>query len=337
MPSLYFEDFSPGSVTPYGNITINHEQMLNFAREFDAQPMHVNENAAKATMAGELIASGWYTAALNMRMIADNFILDTASMGSPGVSELKWLKPVKAGDTLHGMRHVVDRRPSLTKPDRGFVNFCFELHNQLGEKVFEQTNLIMISRRGTEPMADSKATPLAEKMPELPVFFDATTETIPFFEMLQIGERLNLGTKHFGEDDIIRFAKDFDPQFFHIDPVAAKASNFGGLIASGWHTAAGWMETMVQNRTTAATNAMMGGQRPARLGPSPGFQNLRWIKPVHAGDTVTYASAIIEKRVSNSRPQWGVVRHYNTGTNQKGEVVFSFYGVVFWERLPVDI
>jgi acyl dehydratase len=337
MPSYCFEDFTPGSLTPYGPITVQYDPMLAFAREFDAQPMHVNESAAKATMAGELIASGWYTAALNMRMIADNFILETASMGSPGVSELKWLKPVKAGDTLHGTRHVVDRRPSLTKPDRGFVNFRFELHNQHGEMVFQQTNLIMVGRRGSEPMTDAKAAPFAVNMPALPAFFDATHDIIPFFEALQIGERMSLGTKHFGEADIIRFAKDFDPQFFHIDPIAAKASNFGGLIASGWHTAAGWMETMVCNRTAAATNAMIKGVRPARFGPSPGFQNLRWIKPVYAGDTITYASATIEKRVSNSRPQWGVVRHYNTGTNQKGEVVFSFYGVVFWERLPVGV
>ena len=334
MPSLYFEDFIPGSETSYGAVTIQHDQMLAFARAFDAQPMHIDAKAAKATMAGELIASGWYTAALNMRMIADRFILDTASMGSPGVSELKWLKPVKAGDTLHGTRHIVDRRPSLTKPDRGFVNFRFELHNQAGEKVFEQTNLIMIGRRGSQPMADAKAAPFAVKVPELPTFFDATMDTIPFFEDLTIGERLNLGTKYFGEADIIAFAKDFDPQFFHVDPVAAKASIFGGIIASGWHTAAGWMETMVHNRTAAATNAIGLGKRPARLGPSPGFQNLRWIKPVYAGDTIAYASAIVEKRVSQSRPQWGVVRHYNTGTNQKGEVVFSFYGVVFWERSP---
>ncbi|MCA3563404.1 MAG: MaoC family dehydratase [Methylocystis sp.] len=334
MPSLHFEDFIPGSATPYGSLTVEREPMLAFAREFDAQPMHIDEKAAKASMAGELIASGWYTAALNMRMMADSFIMETASMGSPGVSELKWLKPVRAGDTLSGIRHVVDRRPSLTKPDRGFVNFRFEVFNQRNEAVFEQTNLIMIGRRGTQALGDSAAQPFAATPPVLPEFRDRDFDTIPFFEDLEIGDRLDLGSISFTEADIIRFALDFDPQSFHVDPVAAKDSIFGGLIASGWHTGANWMGQMVRNRTAAAMSAVLRGERPARLGPSPGFQHLRWIKPVYAGGTIRYSSAIFEKRISSSRPEWGIVRHYNTGINQKDELVFSFIGSVFWERRP---
>ncbi|MGL5115335.1 MAG: MaoC family dehydratase, partial [Beijerinckiaceae bacterium] len=161
---------------------------------------------------------------------------------------------------------------------------------------------------------------------------DIDHDTIPFYDDLVLGERLILGEKTFSEADIIGFARDFDPQFFHIDAVAAKNSIFGGLIASGWHTAAVWMELMVKNRTAAAMGAMMRGDQPAQLGPSPGFRNLRWIKPVHAGDTITYTSAITEKRLSASRPEWGIVNHFNTGTNQRGELVFSFHGTVFWER-----
>jgi len=334
MPKHYFEDFTPGSVTPYGGVTVDREAMLAFAREFDAQPMHVDEQAARTTMAGELIASGWYTAALNMRMIAEDFILEAASMGSPGVSELKWLNPVRAGDRLSGIRHVVDRRPSLTKPDRGFVNFRFQVANQRGEPVLEQTNLIMIGRRSGEPLADSAVRPFAEKPPALPTFRDVEYDTIPFFEEIAVGDRLDLGEATFDEADIIRFAKDFDPQFFHVDPAAAKASIFGGLIASGWHTGANWMRVMVRSRMTAAANAAGRGTRSARLGPSPGLLGLRWIKPVFAGDTIRYSSAIIETRESRSRPDWGVVRHYNTGVNQRGETVFSFFGAVFWERRP---
>jgi acyl dehydratase len=84
----------------------------------------------------------------------------------------------------------------------------------------------------------------------------------------------------------------------------------------------------------AARSALARGERPAQLGPSPGFRQLRWIKPVFAGDTIRYSSAIFEKRPSASRPDWGIVRHYNTGINQKGEIVFSFIGSVFWERRP---
>jgi acyl dehydratase len=334
MPSLHFEDFIPGSATPYGGLNVDRDEMVRFAREFDAQPMHVDETAAQATMAGQLIASGWFTAALNMRMIARDFILDSASMGSPGVSELKWSKPVVAGDALRGVRHVVDRRPSLTKPDRGFVNFRFEVLNQRDETVLEQTNLIMFGRRGTGPVEDAASAPFGEGKPELPVFRDVVHDTIPFYEELEIGDRLDLGKLTFSEADVIRFGKAYDPQFFHVDAEAAKASIFGGLIASGWHTAGGWMKMMVANRIGAAAAATMRGERPARLGPSPGFKHLRWIKPVFAGDTIRYTSAIYEKRASASRPEWGIVRHYNTGVNQRGEAVFSFIGSVFWERKP---
>jgi acyl dehydratase len=336
MPSLHFEDFIPGSSTPYGGVAVDREEMLAFAREFDAQPMHLSEEAARDSMAGGLIASGWFTAALNMRMMAESFILRTDSMGSPGVSELKWLKPVRAGDRLRGVRHVLDRRPSLSKPDRGFVNFRFDVVNQRDEVVLEQTNLIMIGRRGDGQVADAASAPFGERRPELPAFRDVAQETIPYFEDLEVGDRVELGALHFSEADVVRFGTAFDPQYFHVDPAAAKASHFGGLIASGWHTAAGWMKAMVASRTAGASAAAARGGRPARLGPSPGFRQLRWIKPVFAGDTIAYSSAIFEKRESASRPGWGIVRHYNTGVNQKGETVFSFIGSVFWERRPAS-
>jgi acyl dehydratase len=190
----------------------------------------------------------------------------------------------------------------------------------------------MIGRRGDGPLADAEARPFAEKPPVLPAFRDAAFDTIPFFEDLRVGDRIDLGAITFTEERIISFARDFDPQFFHIDPAAAKRSNFGGLIASGWHTGANWMGQMVRNRSAAAASALSRGGRPARLGPSPGFQHLRWIKPVFAGDVIRYSSAIFETRESKSRPEWGIVRHYNTGVNQNGETVFSFIGSVFWER-----
>jgi acyl dehydratase len=334
MPSLYFEDFIPGSTTPYGGVTVERDAMLAYAREFDAQPMHLDEVSAKNTFAGELIASGWYTASLNMRMMADGFILDSASMGSPGIHELKWLRPVKAGDQLRGLLHITDRKASNTKPDRGMVRLHTQVLNQRDEIVLEQWNLSMFGRREREILSDEKPLPSPPPLPPLPAFHDVAHETIPFFEDLKLGERLTLGDMHFDEANIIRFARDFDPQIFHVDPIAAKATNFGGHVASGWHTASSWMGKMVQNRMAATRKAASRGERAARLGPSPGFSNLHWNKPVFAGDTILYTSAVIEKRESSSRPEWGIVRHYNTGINQRGEVVFSFSGIVFWERRP---
>jgi acyl dehydratase len=198
----------------------------------------------------------------------------------------------------------------------------------------EQTNLIMFQRRDRSPLAHLGSSIPAPASLALPAFHDVRRDTIPFFEDVEVGERLDIGSKHFSAEDIIRFAKDFDPQPFHLSKEAGDASHFGGLSASGWHTGSVWMGQMVRSRTEAALNAMRRGERPARLGPSGGFENLRWIRPVLAGDTIHYTSAVRAKRVSASKPEWGIVNHYNTGINQRGEEVFSFQGMVFWERRP---
>ena len=152
-----------------------------------------------------------------------------------------------------------------------------------------------------------------------------------FFEDLVIGTRLDLGTYTFTEEDIISFAKRFDPQPFHLDDAAAALSHFGRLAASGWHTAAVWMKLYVSHRQATMAALLSRGETPSRPGPSPGFRQMKWKKPVHVGDTIRYASELVGKRVT-STPGWGLIFHHNTGTNQDGEVVFEFDGSVFWER-----
>jgi len=155
-----------------------------------------------------------------------------------------------------------------------------------------------------------------------------------FFEDIAIGERAALGTHTFTADDIKRFARKYDPQPFHLDEAAAARSHFGALCASGWHTACVWMRLMVEHlrREDEARRAL--GEAVASVGPSPGFRELKWLKPVYAGDTVTYSTEIVDKRTSNSRPAWGLISLRNTGVNQKGEPVISFVSVAFVERRP---
>jgi len=153
-----------------------------------------------------------------------------------------------------------------------------------------------------------------------------------FFDDIAIGERFELGRHTFSADDIKAFARRFDPQAFHLDEAAAARSHFGALCASGWHTASVWMRLMVdyQRREDAALRAR--GEPVATLGPSPGFRELKWLKPVYVGDTISYATEVLETRTSNSRPEWGIMTMRNTGVNQKGEPVISFVSVAFVER-----
>jgi acyl dehydratase len=155
---------------------------------------------------------------------------------------------------------------------------------------------------------------------------------VKFWEDIAVGERTEIGSHTYTADDIKSFARRFDPQPFHIDEEAAKRSHFGALCASGWHTASMWMRLMVEheNRENAARRAR--GEGVAALGPSPGFRELKWLKPVYVGDTIAYATEVIDKRASNSRPEWGLISILNTGANQKAEPVISFVSVAFVER-----
>lgn len=130
-------------------MTITEEAIVAFAREFDPQPMHIDRAAGEASILGGLAASGWHTSAIFMRLLCDGLLLDSTSMGSPGIDELKWLRPVRPGDglTLHAV--VVEARASRSRPDVGLVRFEFTVTNQRDEAVMTMTNLVMFRRRAS--------------------------------------------------------------------------------------------------------------------------------------------------------------------------------------------
>lgn len=332
---LYFEDFAAGSVSEYGSIAVPQGDIVAYASRFDAQDFHIDPDKAKASFVGSLIASGWHSCALLMRLVAEAFLLESTSMGSPGIEEVKWLRPVRPGDMLGLRWSVIETKESRSRPEMGLVKFRFELLNQRGEPVVEQNNWVMFGRRGSGleaargdwlKHAAGYEAPLAASAVEPPA---EPTAPARFFEDLVIGETHELGSLVFTPEEIVAFARSFDPQPFHMDEEAARRSSFGGLCASGWHTAAGWMAAMVSHRRRR------GGARARRRAaarPFPGFKDLRWLKPVYAGDRITYRSTVSDKRASLSRPEWGLFFHHNTGVNQKGETVLSFNGCVFIER-----
>ena len=153
-----------------------------------------------------------------------------------------------------------------------------------------------------------------------------------FFEDIEVGHRHELGSFTFTADLIKKFALQFDPQRFHLDEEEGRKSLFGGLAASGWHVGSVCMKLLVADGKRQAAEAMARGEKVAMWGPSPGFRELRWIKPVLAGDTISYASEVETLRTSEKRPQWGILQARNTGTNQRGEVAFSLLASAFVPR-----
>jgi acyl dehydratase len=155
-----------------------------------------------------------------------------------------------------------------------------------------------------------------------------------FFDDIRVGDREELGRHTFSADEIKSFAARFDPQPFHLDEAAAARTHFGRLCASGWHTASMCMRCLVDCRKAEDAARRARGETVAKVGASPGFRDLKWLKPVFAGDTIIYESEVLALRPSQSRPEWGLLTARNTGTNQRGEMVLSFESAAFIERRP---
>jgi acyl dehydratase len=157
-----------------------------------------------------------------------------------------------------------------------------------------------------------------------------------FFEDIQVGETSGVGCYTFTAEAIKSFAARFDPQPFHLDEAAAARSHFKRLCASGWHTVCIRMRLMIETRRREDDECRARGEPVAVLGPSPGFRELKWLKPVYAGDTISYQTEIIEARALPKRPGWGLVTLLNTGKNQHGEMVVSFVSTAFVERRSAE-
>jgi acyl dehydratase len=142
-----YDDFVEGGSVDLGSKLVTAEEIVEFASEFDPQPMHLDEDAGKASILGGLSASGWHTCAMFMRMMCDAFLLDSTSQGAPGIDYVRWKRPVLAGDTLIGKSTVLAKRLSKSRPTLGFVTCRHELFNQKGEQVLELEHTGMFLKR----------------------------------------------------------------------------------------------------------------------------------------------------------------------------------------------
>jgi acyl dehydratase len=146
----YFEDYRPGFIGEYGSITVSQDEIIEFAKRFDPQQFHTDPSRAAGGPFGGLIASGWHTSALMMRLYADHFVSKVASLGSPGIDELRWTRPVRPGDTLSIRVTILEARRSSSKPDRGLVRVQIEVLNQDKEVVMSlKAMTLFLCRKGS--------------------------------------------------------------------------------------------------------------------------------------------------------------------------------------------
>jgi acyl dehydratase len=145
--TYYFDDLTLGATVDLGKKTVSEEEILRFGREFDPQPFHVDPEAARDSIFGGIIASGWHTCSITMRLLVDEVLSHSSSLGSPGVEQIRWVKPVRPGDTLHAVLTVQEVRHSQSKPDRGTARIHIDVTNQADELVMWMESFGMFAKR----------------------------------------------------------------------------------------------------------------------------------------------------------------------------------------------
>ena len=149
MSQRFFEDFRPGESLSFGGYTLSEDELTDFAQDFDPQPFHIDDEAARNSIFGGLIASGWHTAAVMMKLFVENVLLDCATIGSPGFNDLRWHQPVRPGDTLRVEASCVDTRPCGSHPEIGAVEYELKVFNQHDELVASLRYIVLVRRRET--------------------------------------------------------------------------------------------------------------------------------------------------------------------------------------------
>jgi acyl dehydratase len=303
--------------------------------------MHTDAEAAKATPVGGLCASGWHTCAMMMRMLWEGPLQHTASLGSPGVDEVRWVKPVRPGDVLR-CRHVyTEKRVLASRPGVGIAKITLELLDGEDQVMaWWHTNQLTRLRNPDAARAGPNPGPNPNRKPErkpLASLWDAPAPPDDptrggFFEDRQIGETTDFGRHTFTRDEIVAFAGAFDPQPFHLDEAAAKASLFGALCASGWHTGSIFIREVVRHRLAGSARNADPGERKAAYGPSPGFRDLRWPRPVYVGDSIEFRARLTGKIDLKSRPGRGILASEVQGRNQQGEILFAVTSQILVDR-----
>jgi acyl dehydratase len=333
---LHHEDLAVGAPYAFGDKVVTAEEIIAYGRAYDPQPMHTDPEAAKASPVGGLCASGWHTCAMMMRMVADGLLLRTASLGSPGMDEVRWRRPVWPGDVLSLRYTVQEKRVLASRPDVGIAKVLVELVDaEGGVPCTWLTNQLTRVRHATAAPAVGQASRAAlQNAPPLDLWDAPAAPRSPdsYYEDVVLGETREIGSHTFTREEIVAFAREYDPQPFHLDEAAAKASLFGGLCASGWQTAAHFIRFIVSSRREGNAEALAKGLRLPAYGPSPGFRDLKWPKPVYVGDTVTYRTRLIEKIDMRSRPNRGLLASAVQARNQKGEIVFAVTTLILVDR-----
>lgn len=331
-----YEDLAVGEQFDLGSRTVGKAEIFEFARDFDPQRFHLDPAVAAESLLGGVAASGWHTASILMRLFHDGWLLGVDGHGSPGVSRFAWKSPLHAGDTVCAVGEITGLRPLRSLPGFGMAEIGFVMNGSAGGEIAFSTWNVLIGMReaGEESPPGTKRKP--PKPGPQPSDARPADSRMFYLDTCPLGERIDLGEVGISREEILRFARAFDPQPFHVDEAAARATHFGGLIASGWHSCALWMRANVHTRQRLL-DAMPATERDLAThsaGIGLGFEDLIWPAPVRPGDRLHAYITACERTESKSRPDWGRIRARAELVNQSGALVVRFFPTLLLRRAP---
>lgn len=333
----YWEDFRVGEVVNLGTKKVEREEILQFALQYDPQPFHIDEEAAKKTLLKGLAASGWHSCAMFMRMVCEGLLVHTHYIGWYVIDEVKWLVPVRPDDVLTGRATCMAMAQINDKQGMGLCTFLYQAYNDSGSLVMSWHAQQLFERRSSKesPAGSTQTTLIPLETIRNPRAGSCSGEQmIKYFESVKAGDQIALGSVKFTEGNIEQFSRAYEPISCQtMDEDMARQNLPFVPCASGWHITSVWMKRIVRYYLKETQKLKKSGRSFPNLGPSSGVKKLCWHKPVHAGDVISFTSWAERKIECTSKPDWGLLISGNEGVNQNGELVISFFAPLFLERL----
>lgn len=327
-----FDELDVGETFPLGPYPMTKKRIIEFAQAFDPQPMHLDSECGRASPLGGLAASGWHTASVAMRLFHDAWLHKVRGAGSPGIEKTEWPRALMAGETVQGEGQLLSRRVLRTRPGTGLGQIALSLQGSNGGADVLRARWWVFFERNDSAVPGNPGVNRPGMRPDRsppPRLADAI---LPDLRMLHLGgiepgKPVFLGKVSASEEEILSFARAFDPQPFHVDPFAAEHGPFRGLCASGWHSCALWMRTNVLARQRILANLDEAGRQQLEHSAAVGlgFEDLSWTRPVRPDMRLLAFITALESRESRSRAGWGIARWRAELTDEDGRLGLRFH------------
>lgn len=319
-----------GQTVPLGSVSLSREQIVAFASEFDPQPFHLDDQAARATLLGGQAASGWHTCLIVHHLLEKAMMERSLLLRMSGAEDIRWRRPVRPGDTLSGRIVFSSKSDGTCSSDSGIFGAVIDVTNQHSELVASwHTDCNVLRSAPSARLGGAIFPPRGARVAR--VRRRRGDHAIKFFDDVEVGDEIDLGDYTFTNERVAAFRDlcESNPQ--------CPARHAADLLAErvhDWHVVSAWMHSIVRYYRLHSERLHRSGNPVPLLGPAAGVKHLRWHAPVRVGETISYSTWAERKLGIATREDWGLLIAGAEGVNAAGQTVVSFYPQMLLQRFP---